>query len=204
MGSRGLGSTSRSSRARVCRSRLREAAVIPTATPWSSRGARILCNRRGMCTALGLWRPNQRPPAIGPPFGGCRIEAHLARSVSSGSTGRLDLADLDRVAEDFHVVLLGSVRSPMRDGTRPNRDEACRNRLRITRERVCRPPTAHLGVGGGQGSRTGSRGSHRGHRAAEPSPAAYLEVAGLRPSLGGSPLARGASLFRPPRTRSRS
>src|SRR5664280_1294797 len=35
--------------------------------------------------------------------------------------GRLDLADLDRVAEDFHVVLLGSVRRSMRDGTRPSR-----------------------------------------------------------------------------------
>jgi len=72
----------------------------------------------------------------------------------------LDLADLDRVAEDFHVVLLGAVRGAVRDGRGTDRDEMGWNRLRLAVERRSRPPTTDAAMGGRNGSGAGSQGSH--------------------------------------------
>jgi len=88
------------------------------------------------------------------------VQQPVAPKRLLGEERRLNLADLDRVAEDFHVVLLGGARGAMRDGSRPDRDEMRRNRLRIADEPMGRPSTSRGSAGGRQGRRAGSRGSH--------------------------------------------
>jgi hypothetical protein len=129
-----------------------------------------------------------------------------------GEERGLDLADLDRIAEDFHVVLLGGVRGAMRDLARSDRDQERRHRRRVARDGdPGTPTTREIMVGsretlvGPQGNGAGSQGSHAGHRAARCSTAAYLDLAGPASAPGRRVRRRDeVAPVRRPRTRSRS